>query len=468
MSAPFIWIVLPFITSLVLLVVRRNFRLACLIQFTVSVILLLLLSISHIGEVDITRLVSVYIDPELSVLGRSFILNKSDKFIIAFLYIVLASWTIVLYVFDKPSKIVPLGLAFSALLLSAIAVDPFLYSALIIEIAVILSIIILVDISNARSKGIIRYLIFFTLGMPFILLAGWYLSGGETSPINDDQLLQATILLGLGFVFWLAIFPFHSWIPLIMEESEIQDGIYVLTVLPFSIFIIFMKYLNGFVWLRDYEIVYKALLLVGVIMVLAGSIWAIFQKSIKKMIGYLTITFTGYILIALGLNTNQGFILFSELQLPRLVSYLLITVSMISIERDLNLDAITDLKSIFYSHNFASIGLLVSFFTLVGMPLTAGFPALQLLYQAVSSVDTTIMAIMLVGSGLLTVFFIRLFLDIIHPVEDDYEIVESKEHLIEKIMIGSLIFLLIVIGIFPNMVYSQFDQLMNSFEFLIK
>ena len=75
---------------------------------------------------------------------------------------------------------------------------------------------------------------------------------------------------------------------------------------------------------------------------------------------------------------------------------------------------------------------------------------------------------MLVGSGLLTVFFIRLFLDIIHPVEDDYEIVESKEFLIEKILIGLLIILIILIGIFPNSFYSQFDQLMNSFEFLIK
>jgi multicomponent Na+:H+ antiporter subunit D len=339
---------------------------------------------------------------------------------------------------------------------------------LIIEIAVILSIVLMVDINTGRSKGIIRYLIFFTLGMPFILLAGWYLSGGETSPINDAQLLQATILLGLGFVFWLAIFPFHSWIPVIMEESEIQDSLYVLTVLPFSIFIIFMKYLNGFVWLRDYEAVYKALLLVGIIMVLAGSIWAIFQKPIRKMIGYLTINFTGYLLIAIGLNTNEGFILFSQLQLPRLLSYLLLTVSLISLERDLNLENISDLRSVFYYHHFASSGLVVSFFTLVGLPLSAGFLPLQMLYQAAARENVTISAFMLVGSGLLTVFFIRLFLDIIHPVEDDYEIVESKEFLIEKILIGLLIILIILIGIFPNSFYSQFDQLMNSFEFLIK
>ena len=468
MNAPIIWIILPFIASVALLVLRKDFRVTALIQFAFCMVLLLILSLSRIGQIESTRLLSVYIEPEWIVLGRSFILKETDKFMIALLYILLAFWTLILFIFDKKSKIVPLGLPFTALLLAAIAVDPFLYSALIIEIAVILSIIILVDDYTGKLTGIKRYLIFFTLGMPFILLAGWYLSGGETSPINDEQLLQATILLGLGFVFWLAIFPFHSWIPLITEETEVQNGLYVLTVLPFSIFIILLKFLNGFAWLRDYELVYQAFLLVGVIMVGAGSIWAVFQSGLGKMLGYLTITHTGYMLIALGLNTEQGFLIFSELLFPRVISSLLLAASLTSIGKDHDIEQISDLRSVFHEHHFASAGLVISLFTMIGMPLTAGFQPIQALCQATSSVSGLISGIILAGSGLLAILFFRLFLDIIHPVDDDLIEIVDKEELNEKISLGLLIALVLIVGLIPNLIYIQFDQLLSGFEFLVK
>lgn len=468
MNAPFIWIILPLIISAVLLVVRANYRLAALIQTAFCILLIMILLISRIGEVEVIRLFSIYIDPEFNFLGRSFIIYDTDKFMVGLLYGVLAVWSSILYIYDRHSKIVPLGLTFTSLLLAAIAVEPFLYSALIVEIAMLVSIIIVVDLKTAKTKGITRYLIFFTLGMPFILLSGWYLSGGETSPITEEQLIQATLLLGLGFVFWLSIFPFHSWIPLIAEESEIQDGTYVLAILPFSIFIILLKYLNGFVWLREYELVYQALMLFGVIMVSAGSLWCVFQINIKKMIGYMTIIFTGYILVAIGLNSNQGFILFSEMQLPRFLCYILLMVSLLTIEDDLVIEEFSDLKSIFHTHLFASLGLLVSLFSAAGMPLTAGFLPLLALFQLTSKVSLPITVIMLIGSGILTVLFIRIFLVIIHPQEDDLIEITDQERLIEKILLAFLILCTVILGLIPNLFFPRFDQLMNGFEFLVK
>lgn len=468
MSAPFIWIILPLFVSAVLLVVRKNFRLAALIQAAFCILLVLFLFISRIGDMETVRLFSIYIAPEFNLLGRSLLLADANKFIIGLFYGVLAAWSVSLFIYDIHSKIIPLGLTLTALLLAAIAVEPFLYSALIVEIAVLVSIIIVVDLTTAKTKGIIRYLIFFTLGMPFILLAGWYLSGGEISPINEEQLIQATVLMGLGFVFWLSIFPFHSWIPLVADESEIQDGLYVLTILPFSIFIILLKYLNGFVWLREYDLVYQALLLFGIVMVSAGSLWSVFQTGIKKMIGYLTITITGFILIALGLNRNQGFLIFAELQLPRFLGYLLLMISLITIEDDLELNDFSDLRSVYQSHKFASAGLLVSLSSMVGMPLTAGFLPMQALYQEASRINIWITVLMLFGNGLLTMLLFRMFLDIMQPVDNEIIELVNQESLIEKITIASLILVTLALGLIPNLLFPRFSQLMASFEFLVK
>ena len=213
MSAPLIWIILPFFASIALIFFRKNYQLVALIQTAFCFFLVLLLFVVRFGDLGSSQTLAINLSPTFNLLGRTLELKNSDKFVIGIFYFILAAWSVVLFIQNKRSKIIPLGLALTSLLLAAIAVDPFLYSALLIEVTVIIGGMIAVDLTTGKSKGIIRALIFFTLGMPFILLAGWYLAGGETSPVNDTQLIQATVLLGFGFIFWLGIFPFHSWIP---------------------------------------------------------------------------------------------------------------------------------------------------------------------------------------------------------------------------------------------------------------
>src|SRR4030042_5111535 len=209
----------------------------------------------------------------MNILGRSLVFTTGLKTTAILFYGALGIWSLSLYIFKLRSNIVPFGLTFIGLLIAALAVEPFLYSALIIEIAVIVSIPIVANAANPRIKGVSRYLIFFTIGMPFVLLAGWYLAGGEISPVNDEQLIQAALLLGLGFVFWLAVFPFQSWVSLLAEETEPIEGFFILTILPMAIAVLLMKYLNGFAWLRGFDTVFQALRLFGLILIVIGSVW---------------------------------------------------------------------------------------------------------------------------------------------------------------------------------------------------
>lgn len=468
MNAPLIWIILPMLVSIALLVIRKHYALATLIQLAFCGLLVFLLLVTRIEEAGTFPVFAIYIQPAFVFLGRSFILTENEKFIIGLFYTILAIWTLILFLRNQKSKIIPLGLALTSLLLAAMAVEPFLYSALIIEMALITGILIAFDVESGRHKGIIRALIYFTLGMPFILLAGWYLAGGETSPVNNEQLVQASLLLGMGFVFWLGVFPFHSWIPLIAEESEIADGIYVLSVVPFSITMILLKYLNGFVWLRDYQTVYNALILLGTVMILSGAIWSVFQTNLKKMVGYLTIYFSGYILVALGLNSSQGYLVFSELLLPRFLSLTLIMTAMLIINDQYRLGDFSNLKSLFYRYPFSSAGLLISLFTLVGMPLTVGFLPMQSLYQAIARGHLANLVIMILSTAILTLSFLRIFMVIMQPVEDEFEEITQRENLVEKILITAMIGINLISGLLPKIFFPGFTQILSSFELLVK
>ena len=72
------------------------------------------------------------------------------------------------------SVLAPLGLAVVGLLVSTLAVEPFLYGALLIEVAVIVCVLMLAPPGETPGQGVLRFLIFQTLGIPFILFTGFY------------------------------------------------------------------------------------------------------------------------------------------------------------------------------------------------------------------------------------------------------------------------------------------------------
>ena len=235
MSAPLIWIIMPIFASMILVFFRRFHFLICLFQIFICLFIILSATTSRFLPTNGSSFLTYQISPAMNILGRSLVITSGLKKIVILFYSALGLWSVNHYYFKIKSNIVPFGLAFTALIIAALAVEPFLYSALILEIAVIISIPILASPSNPRIKGVSRYLIYFTIGMPFVLLAGWYLAGGEITPVNDEQLIQAALLLGLGFVFWLAAFPFQSWVPLFTDETEPNEGLFVITLLPIAI-----------------------------------------------------------------------------------------------------------------------------------------------------------------------------------------------------------------------------------------
>ncbi len=233
MSAPFIWIVLPLLVSIILLLIRKNYALANLIQLAFCILMIFFLFITRIAEKGSAAELAIIVQPTMNILGRSFILADTEKFTIGLYYVALAAWSLVLFIKNKNSKIVPLGLTLSGLLLAAMAVEPFLYSALIIEVAVIISILIAFDADSGRNKGIIRALIFFTLGMPFISCWQVGIWQGGDQPGEQSTIKRIQPLVGIRFIFWRESFPFHSWVPLIRKNRKLPIAYISCLCFPF-------------------------------------------------------------------------------------------------------------------------------------------------------------------------------------------------------------------------------------------
>lgn len=405
------------------------------------------------------------ISPTLGFLGRQLVLDSNSRMTIIIFYACLGVWTISLYLHQIKTRLVPLGLVFNALLLSAISISPFLYSGLILEIAVIISVLILVERPVGELKGVLRYLINFSIGMVFILLAGWYLAGGEITPINEEQLAQASLILGLGFIFWLAVFPVHTWIPLISEEISPVNSFYVLITLPIAVLILLLKYLNGFSWLRSYPVVYEAFGLFGSIMCITSAIWTLFQKSMRRVAGYLILFSSGLNILAMSLNSSNGFILSAYMFLPRLINFSLLAWTIILLEKRSKSRKLQDLEGSFFENPILTSALLFSLFSIAGMPLSPGFPLMQTLITYASRQNKLSSLLIIISISLLSINFIRWVYFFIKR-EDDRPL-SFEESKIVWFIISFVVFALLN-GIFPRIFNLAIGSIVSGYEFLVQ
>jgi len=357
-----------------------------------------------------------------------------------------------------------LGLFFSSMLLAAYAVTPFLYAALIIALAVILSIPLISNNQNQRASGVSRLLIYQALALPFILLAGWFLAGGEVTPVSPEQLIQATLLLGLGFILWLGVFPFHSWIPLLYREEKPINLGYILQLLVTIIFLLILKFTNGFSWLRQYSLFFDAMLLLGIIMADLGSAGIVFQKNLNDMSGYTFLHMVGMLLVTLGLYPGMETLVF-----PSMLSIFLINISLLHISL-VYLSSENEAVSYQFLNTgkwnfFALFGFAFALFTISGMPLTIGFPPIQWIYQNLYRSNLVFFWFLLLSKILITFSAFRL-MKIMYDKTKNLAAILPKQT--RDWVLFILIISVILIGSFSQGVYRNFDQLLTGFENLIQ
>ncbi|HEY3474178.1 MAG TPA: hypothetical protein VGK56_06170, partial [Anaerolineales bacterium] len=305
MNAPTLWILLPIVLGALLLFIN-NQRLLSVLGGSLAVALALIAQFVPIEVALRLGSFSLRIDSALTILGRSLIIQPTQGSLLALIYGTAALWFFGAEAAKTATRLVPLGLIIIALMVASIAVQPFLYAALFIEMAILIAVPMLTTIYTRPGRGIVRFLVYQTLAMPFILLAGWLLAGVEASPGDLALTAQSAAMLGMGFAFLLAIFPLYSWIPLLIEENSPYVVGFLLWILPTFTIIFGAGFLDRYSWLRSSPELLLALRYLGLVMVVTGGGFAAFQRHLGRIMAYGSIAETGFSLLALSLDLRLG------------------------------------------------------------------------------------------------------------------------------------------------------------------
>jgi formate hydrogenlyase subunit 3/multisubunit Na+/H+ antiporter MnhD subunit len=446
MSAPLIWIISPLVVSVGLWFMQKRTRAVLWIALIVCGFLGLAALLQPIGGILKIGPISLEIKTTVIILGRNFILENKDRFFLAFIYSAAIFWFLGSRISDTPNKFIPLSLAIISLLTAALAVEPFLYSAILIEIAVIISLPLLLSRGKPIGKGVLRYLIYQSLAMPFILFSGWMLSGAQANPSDTALLQMAALLLGLGFAFWLAVFPFHIWIPELAEETHSYIAGFLLSILPPVYLLIIIKYLNGLIWLKDAAFLSPTLQAVGAVMIVTGGIWAAIQTNLKRLFGFAVIIESGYALICISLQNQSGNELFYLSLFPHMLALGVMAYALTVLQRhDIKPD-LANLSGMLHKFPAVFLGILSSLFTIIGLPLFAGFSLNLGLFESLSE-NLSLLIWMFFGFAGLTVAAFRLLITLIGDTGGSWSISESTGDLF---FLSMGIFVLILMGVFPS------------------
>lgn len=461
MNAAYLWILFPAATAVVLLLLQRHKILVAVVGTFVSAMLAGLAAwLPGQEQLFIWRWVIPFSDT-LILMGRRLILSAGDRPSLVIIYLIAALWFGAAPIARPGRLFVPLGLGMVALLTAAIAVEPFLFAAVIIEIAVIVSVPFLSPPGKPAGRGVLRYLTFQTIGVPFILISGFMLAGFEVGPGDQDIVVIATAIMAIGFGILLAVFPFHSWIPMLAQDSNPYSTAFVFLLLPGAVTLLGLGFLERFVWLQNAPNTSLLLQGVGAFMILTAGIWASVERNLARMMGFALILDIGFSFMIIGLailGEGEAFrSLFLASLVPRSLSLGVWALALSGLRSQgigLNLK---DLNGLGRTYPIILLSMILAIFCLAGIPLLASFPMRLAVVEglALTAPQNALLAIL--GSIGLLVGAIRTLSIMVTGTDDDKWLVNESRMLVVFLMIG--VTGLLLLGLFPNLLISSLANL---------
>jgi len=463
MNAPTIWIVTP-ATVAVLLFVIRNPRALSIFGGLVASLLAISAQFIPIDEALRIGIYSLKIDATLDVFGRVLRIQPAEGSLLAIIYGAAALWFFGAEASGSAEHVVPYGLLITTLMVAAIAVEPFLFAALFIELAVLLAVPMLTSIHRLPGRGVVRFLIYQTLAIPFILLSGWLLAGVEASPGDVGLAAQAGSMLGLGFAFLLAIFPFYNWIPLLIEESSPFLVGFLLWILPTITIIFGVGFLDRYSWLRSSPQTISTLQFVGLVMIVTGGVWAATERHLGRIMAYVSVTETGFSILAMSLDLKVGISILFLFLPARALGLAVWSLALTVLQQNGESLRFSAVRGLLRRFPFAGTAAILAALSASAFPLLAGFPARLALWENLARVSTN--AAFWLGVGIIGLFTSCFRSMAVLSMADEYTDWEVHEDWLQGIMLGLGVIGLFGLGLFPQFVQYFLSGLPAMFDHL--
>lgn len=333
---------------------------------------------------------------------------------------------------------------------------------------------------NGRTiEAAVRYMIMSLLGSGLLLmglcmlydLTGHLLMSNiqeqvalimETGTYRIPMLITIGIMT-VGLAIKSALFPFHSWLPDAYGYSTVSSAAILSSLVSkgyiFLLIKIFYRVI-GFEYIAGSHIL-NILFIFGLCGMIFGSVSAVWEGDIRRMIAFSSVAQIGYIYMGFGLGTEEGMVASIFHILAHAATKSLLFISAIGLT-DVSGGSrkFTDITGAAYRNKVAGAGFLVGSLSMVGIPTFSGFVSKLLFAEAAVIVPSWKMLptliVLAISTILNAIYFLKTVIRIYTPA--DPEVVKEKGffHLVFKEQ--KLYTLTIVLFIVVNLVLGLTSQ----------
>ncbi len=277
---------------------------------------------------------------------------------------------------------------------------------------------------------------------------------GQVGPVA--LALGAAGLLGVGFAFKVSAVPFHMWTPDAYQGAPTAVTAFMSAGTKVAAFGAF---------LRVFDVAFSPLswdwtpfvYVLAAISIVVGSVLAIAQTNVKRMLAYSSIAHAGFILVGVTAATQQGI----QAAMFYLAAYAAMilggfgVVMLVSVRGEANL-SLTSYTGLARRQPLLAAALAVFLLSLAGIPPTSGFIAKVSVFSAAVQAGHWPLVLLAVLSSVVAAFFyIRVIVLMYmqdHVTEAD-EVVGSDPAPVGRVAVALPAAVTLLFGVFPGILF---------------
>lgn len=338
--------------------------------------------------------------------------------------------------------------------------------------------VIVVKDKKDNIKATLKYLIMSCLGSGLVLMGiafVYSITGQLNITFIHQELLSVyteyprVILISLSlFTIGLgvksAMFPLHTWLPDAHSSAPASSSAILSSLVLKAFVLLLIKILY-----RGYGIdilsgfpVLNIILILGSVGMIMGSVFAIFQKQIKRVIAYSSVAQMGYIFLGIGLGTEMGVAIAVFHMIGHAVTKSALFLSVGAMIEKVGSKEVSSLKGIGKEMPFTAALFLLGALSMIGIPILPGFVSKWNLALASIEVDNLLLIGIILASSLLNaVYYFPIVINSFFGEENlKGKVYKSKSKSIKELLpIFCLILAMIYTGFASNRII---DLLING------
>ena len=236
--------------------------------------------------------------------------------------------------------------------------------------------------------------------------------------LSDSNIHKPLVLAGLGMMlvgigFKLSLFPFQLWTPDVYQGAPAPTGAFLATASKIGIFAVVMRlFLEAPA--ADSETLRMILGFMAIASILFGNIMALTQKSVKRLLGYSSVSHLGYLLVAL-IVLQYSPVLAQETAEIYLAGYLFASLGAFgaiavasSPYHESEMDSLEDYRGLFWRRPVVAVVMSLMMLSLAGVPITLGFIGkLYVIIAGISSSLWWLTGMVVLGSAIGLFYYLR-------------------------------------------------------------